>query len=776
MLRRLNVRLILGLILCLGMGLGSAAPLSARAGSVGGSAEQIRSALVGAQLAIGADPAAALTVVDEVEAIYGTALAPIIRVPAPEAHQRAVAAFAKLHESAQAGDAISFAVARAQVWTAILAGSERAVEAALHDGDFDTARMWLALREFRSATRYSRPGADATLAVERSASGQMAAADAVLTVRADLFDTYQTRLAESLRNLSEADRRGFGSRRAELAALSEGYFAILAPAYAEQREAEALETANSAFANLLAAGRSGENVSAALQTVYAVLDGFRAAPLSPAEQARRSGQLLRFIGLVPVEYGRGVSEGRVIHDFEIQEAVTFYKAAVGALSDLQDVLPPDVVSQSVALFDQIGFQLNQASQGDSAANPADVRRAADDLTTLLAASFPDAWLVESHNSDFDVIASLLDQVESAARNGEYDMAESARLEAYAVMETGPEAHLLIVAPHLTTDIESQFWNGQGQSKGLAYLIKNQAAFRDIQASRAALDDLLADAEEAAGHESSPVAVAVNGGVIVFREGMEAVVILASLMGSMRRAEERKYRKPMWLGTFLAFAATIVTWMLAREVLQSLARYGEKLEAVVSLVAVGVLLIIMNWFLHKVYWTNWIAQFHNRKRKLLSGEAGLALGLVTLGFASVYREGFEVVLFLQAMVLEAGSGVVLAGTAVGLLLVLLLGLITFRLQVRLPYRKMLTVTGIMIGVVLLQITGQTVYAMQVVGWLPIHTVQGVAFPYGWGSWFGIYPTWEGLTLQFLAAGFVIGSYYLAEWQHSSRRTIAAHRPT
>ena len=157
-------------------------------------------------------------------------------------------------------------------------------------------------------------------------------------------------------------------------------------------------------------------------------------------------------------------------------------------------------------------------------------------------------------------------------------------------------------------------------------------------------------------------MATNAGLIVFREGMEAVIILAALMSSMRRAEERRFRKPMWAGTGLALLATAGIWVLAHSVLQSLARYGEKLEAVVSLIAVAVLLVIMNWFLHKIYWTSWIASFHSRKRRLLSGEAGLILGLVALGFASVFREGFETVLFLQALVLEVGTTVVLVGTA------------------------------------------------------------------------------------------------------------------
>ncbi len=127
------------------------------------------------------------------------------------------------------------AVARAQAWTGILAGSQLAVETALQSGDPASARAWLALREFRTATRYSRAGANATLALEHFAEGGMSAADAALTVRVDLYDTYQARLDEALRALPEADKNGFTVRRAELAALVNGYFAILAPAYAEQR-------------------------------------------------------------------------------------------------------------------------------------------------------------------------------------------------------------------------------------------------------------------------------------------------------------------------------------------------------------------------------------------------------------------------------------------------------------------------------------------------------------------------------------------------------------
>lgn len=764
----LPFRLTFSLLLSLCVVLGQVSPAGTRAVTPAAAAEALRATLATAQLELASDPSSALSAVQEAGGLYEGALSSGMSRWAPEAHQRAMQAFAQLQTAAQNADAVSFAAARSGVWSALLAGALQIVETALDNDDAATARAWLALREFRTATRYSRPGGDATLALERFAKGEMPAGEALLAVRADLLDAYQARLGEALRSLAEAGQNGFAIRRAELAAQAEGYFTILAPAYAQQRGDTALASARQAFAAL----GTADDLPAALAAVNAALDGFRAAPLSPAEQARRAGQLLRFVSLIPVEYGRGVNQGRVLHDFEIQEATTFHAAALAAFNDLRELLPAGAVSGAAQRFERLGTQLAEASRGENVADPAEVRQEAEALAASLTASMPEGWRSGGSQGDFDVIASLLGQVEAAVRRGDYRLAESARLEAYAILETGPEARLMISAPHLTPGLESLFWNGQDEHKGLAYLLRNHAPLGEVQGSLAGLESLLAEAELVLGHESSPLAAAANAGMIVFREGMEAVVILASLMSSMRRAEERKYRRPMWLGTLAAFAATIATWMVARGVLQSLARYGERLEAVVSLIAVGVLLVITNWFFHKVYWTSWIAQFHNRKRRLLSGETGLMVGLVTLGFTSVYREGFEVVLFLQALVLEAGSGVVLAGIAGGMALVVLLGVLTFRLQVNLPYRNMLIVTGILIGAVLLQIVGKTAYALQIVGWLPIHAVHEMAFPYWWGSWFGVYPTWEGLSLQFLAGAFVIGSYYLAEWTQKNRRRSAS----
>jgi high-affinity iron transporter len=221
-----------------------------------------------------------------------------------------------------------------------------------------------------------------------------------------------------------------------------------------------------------------------------------------------------------------------------------------------------------------------------------------------------------------------------------------------------------------------------------------------------------------------------------------------------------------VGAALGLLVSVVTWVLAQTLLESLSQYGEKLEAVVGLVAIGVLLLITNWFFHRVYWSEWIGRFHRQRRKLLAKEkAGFwsaqALGLLVLGLTSVYREGFETVLFLQALTLEAGAWTVLQGVLLGFAGVVAVFALVVSLERRLPHKKMLIATGLLITGVLAVLVGHTVQTMQVVGWMPVTPVEGLSLPFWAGMWFGVFPTWEGLLLQAAALVFVLGSYVASE---------------
>ena len=116
------------------------------------------------------------------------------------------------------GDASVLAAARAQAWTGILAGGYAVTAQAVIAGDAARAQQWLPVREFRPATRFSRPDADATLALVALAENKLTPEDALLAVNADLLNTYQAQLTNALNDLETAAANDFTIRQAELAA------------------------------------------------------------------------------------------------------------------------------------------------------------------------------------------------------------------------------------------------------------------------------------------------------------------------------------------------------------------------------------------------------------------------------------------------------------------------------------------------------------------------------------------------------------------------------
>ena len=260
-------------------------------------------------------------------------------------------------------------------------------------------------------------------------------------------------------------------------------------------------------------------------------------------------------------------------------------------------------------------------------------------------------------------------------------------------------------------------------------------------------------------------------ILVFREGLECILVLAAITASMTGAK-RSHRRPVGFGAGVAFIATLITWLIAVRIVDSLGDNisALNLQAATGLLAVIVLLVIMNWFFHKIYWGGWI-RAHNRRRKSLLENANaieisqrrLWWGLILLGFTSLYREGFEVVLFLQSYYLRLGGSVVLKGALLGMTLSGMVAVLTFVLQQRLPYRKMLIATGILLGVVLLVMVGEQAQEMQLAHWISTTPIKPLAniIPPWMGMWFAVFPTLETLVAQFIAAVLVIGSYYAAK---------------
>src|SRR3954470_17091666 len=80
---------------------------------------------------------------------------------------------------------------------------------------------------------------------------------------------------------------------------------------------------------------------------------------------------------------------------------------------------------------------------------------------------------------------------------------------------------------------------------------------------------------------------VNSAIIVFREGLEAVLIFAAITASLLGANARR-RRPVVAGAAVAFAASVATWFVVQAVLDAASSLGPRLEAITGFLAVVIL--------------------------------------------------------------------------------------------------------------------------------------------------------------------------------------------
>ena len=224
---------------------------------------------------------------------------------------------------------------------ALRRGAMAVAVASARRGEPARARAWLQIRDFRKATRFTRPGVDGTTAIQQLAAAEITPHEAVLQIEKDLLDTFQARLVTNLDEAARAAERGFDGRFAETAAIVLGYWRAIAPEYGEQRGASRARRHRSRLRRGSPPPRRPPTRLASRPPASGskpTSGGFTAAPLTPEEEVNRASQLDRFLDLVPKEYEQGVSDGRVTIAFEIQEAVAFMDGVEAAFSDLEPVL------------------------------------------------------------------------------------------------------------------------------------------------------------------------------------------------------------------------------------------------------------------------------------------------------------------------------------------------------------------------------------------------------------------------------------------------------
>jgi high-affinity iron transporter len=500
--------------------------------------------------------------------------------------------------------------------------------------------------------------------------------------------------------------------------------------------------------------------------------------LSPTDVTRLQRLLARFVDVIPKEYRNGVENNAVVIPLEYKEAIQFTEQAQSLVNELAPVWRRDQHD----VFEKYHGDLIQKlatlhKQIDQVADLAVIERTAGDIGSILENRFglsarragDKGQIIEE--TALDVRTSLNDSL-AAAKAGHWQQAESLRLDAYTAFDSEIEIRVMPRNPTLATHTERSFLDGQ-EEPGIKALLDSGAPIDQLTAGYERALKNLDECVALLKVSVSPATIGFTAFTILAREGLEAIVILAALLAGLRGAENIRTRRGIVQGALLGLVLSGLTFWLSQTIVRSLIRYGEKLEAVVSVLAVIILLMVTNWVFHKMYWVGWNARLRDLSKSALQVRAPIweIFALLGVGFLTVYREGFETTIFMQSLILEGSTSSVLLGVLAGFIFIGTIGTLIIFFGAKLPYRKLLVVTGILVVSIMVTFLGSAVRLFQTVGWLQVHPLPGLNIPNWVGVWLGIYPSWEGLLIPPLALVYVGGAWLYMKI--AARRAQAKH---
>ena len=333
-------------------------------------------------------------------------------------------------------------------------------------------------------------------------------------------------------------------------------------------------------------------------------------------------------------------------------------------------------------------------------------------------------------------ARLLDQSHASYRAGKadeaYALAVTAYLEGFELAETG----LMAIKPELKQDIERAMYDYR-------VLIKAQAAETEVAAAKDRIQVQLATARELLDTATLGPAVAFTSSlVILLREGLEAILLLAVVVAFLIKTDRRYALKYIHIGWVTALLLGIATWVAAAYVVDISGASREVTEGITALLAAAILLYVGLWLHNKLQAKRWKEFIETKVQGAFEG--GTLWGIALVAFIAVYREVFETVLFYQALWLQTGNGgqsMVVLGFVVAAVALVVLSWLIFKFSVRLPLRLFFTINSVLLYALAVVFAGKGIAALQEAGKLPVTSIE---FPTI--DLLGIYPNLQALGLQ------------------------------
>jgi high-affinity iron transporter len=349
----------------------------------------------------------------------------------------------------------------------------------------------------------------------------------------------------------------------------------------------------------------------------------------------------------------------------------------------------------------------------------------------------------------DTLQEMLIQYEQEEYQSAYTSARTAYLESYEFVEIPLRA----IDPDFTLEVEYQFAE-------LRNLIKEQAPIDKVKEVVIEIKRNLDESERVVSGTGTlaPSIAFTSSFAIIFREGLESVLILGAIITYLEASRNTKYKKYLYYGVVAAFGATAVTWLLASFVIEISGANRELIEAIAALSATAVLFYVSFWVLNKIEHKKWM-EFVKAKVWQATTTGSVSV-FVMLSFFTVYREGFETVLFYQAM-----SGFakymeiyVILGFIAGMISLIGVFYLMRKLGRKLPLRALFGLTMGVGAYLSIAFLGNAIRELQTLEIMPYTGLIGIIprLDINLATMTGIYPTLETIVAQVILLGIYLGA--------------------
>ncbi len=366
------------------------------------------------------------------------------------------------------------------------------------------------------------------------------------------------------------------------------------------------------------------------------------------------------------------------------------------------------------------------------------------------------------------LVELLQKYKEGENDGAFMAARSAYLDSYERIEVP----LRPINPDYTLDMEIKFAE-------LRNLILQHQPYPRVEAKVVEIRSGLDESERlvtGTGTLAPSLAFSTSFSII-FREGLESALIIGAILTYLEASRNSHYKKHVYLGIVIAIIATVITWFIAQFVIDITGASKELIEAIAGILAVAVLFWVSFWILNKVETKKWI-EFVKAK-VWQATTTGSVMVFAMLSFFTVYREGFETVLFYQAMFSFAKNmeTFVFLGLVLGLAVIISVVFIIRRLGKKLPLRVLFGLTMAIGAYMSIAFIGNAIREFQEIGYISTTHLFGIIprLEINLATMTGIHPTLETTIAQILLLSvYLVGCLYILILQPRRKKLVEASR--